>query len=371
MSNTLDKVMEKKSSNLQFIKFIAAILVIVSHAYPITQGSNETEPLLMITNGQLSFGGLAVGIFFFSAGLFIAKSAEKNHTAKSFFIARCKRIFPPLLFTVILTMIVGGVLTTLSLKEYVMNFGTWKYLLNGILIPIHNLPRVFENHPYLPTVNGALWTLPVEFACYIGCFIAYKCGLLTGKGGIVTGILVLCGAFGTIVIQGIMPGIVNIIRPCIMFGIGMLYWIYREKIIVSGKGAMIGSFLFVVSLFTGSLIQGLLDSLSISLSGFEISFANVGMYLFLPYVIICLSYFELQVPDVVAKLGNLSYGIYLCGFPIQQTVVELYQRNHVADQMVNAILPGDILPMLPVHNMILAVPIACVIGFVIYFITAK
>ena len=26
----------------------------------------------------------------------------------------------------------------------------------------------------MPTVNGALWTLPVEFLCYLFCYIFYK-----------------------------------------------------------------------------------------------------------------------------------------------------------------------------------------------------
>lgn len=345
MKDTLDNLIEQRSRNLQLIKFIAAMLVIVSHAYPITLGTNETEPLLQLTKGQLSFGGLAVGIFFFSGGFFIAQSVERKHTAKAFFAARCRRIFPALLLTVVLTIFLGGWLTTLSFKEYVTNAGTWKYLLNGIMIPIHDLPGVFEQQPYLPTANGALWTLPVEFACYIGCFIAFRCRLLTVKGGAVTGGVVVAGVMGTLFLQNHMPGMVTVLRPCLLFGIGMLYWIYRKWIPISGMGSLTASLLFVISLVVGA--------------------ANVGMYLFLPYALIGAAYLKYQVPEQIAGLGKLSYGIYLCGFPVQQTVCFLSLQKHSLD----GILPDEMISMMPVQNMLLSIPIAWAIGYGIYKLT--
>ena len=54
------------------------------------------------------------------------------------------------------------------------------YLLNSIMILVHNLPGVFCNN-INTSVNGPLWTLPVEFLCYIMCYLAYKMHILSRK----------------------------------------------------------------------------------------------------------------------------------------------------------------------------------------------
>ena len=333
MEKTLECAMEGKSRNLQMIKWIAACFVIVSHAFPITTGNTNTEPLLILTRGRVSFGGLAVGIFFFTAGLYIAQSMEKKKTAKAFFAARCKRIFPPLIFTVLLTIFMGMFLTTYSLMDYVTNPKTWMYLLNGILIPVHNLPGIFENQPYLPTVNGALWTLPVEFACYVVCFLLYKCKLLTGKGGIIPLIVIYGGVVIVLLFEDRLAGLSNIIRPCLLFGIGMMTWVYRGNLSLGGKKTWIVTILFFAGMLT--------------------PFANIAMYVFLPFMIVELSYLEMQVPEKLAKPGALSYGIYLCGFPIQQILVHFFHQ------------------MTPLQNILIAIPLALCGGAVIYFVTER
>ena len=44
------------SSNLQLTHFIAAVLVIVSHSFLLTQGNIEKEWLYVLTNGQMTWG---------------------------------------------------------------------------------------------------------------------------------------------------------------------------------------------------------------------------------------------------------------------------------------------------------------------------
>ncbi len=118
-------------------------------------------------------------MFFFSSGLLVSKSIEKSINLKQFLKKRCLKIFPPLIFTVIMTVfLLGPFFTNMSIIDYITDLATYKYLLNAILIPIHSLPGVFENNIYGNVINGALWTLPIEFICYIALMICYKLKLL-------------------------------------------------------------------------------------------------------------------------------------------------------------------------------------------------
>ena len=146
-----------KQNNLDLFRFIAALLVIFSHAYPICLGSTGLDPLERFTSEQLSFGGLAVSVFFVYGGFLIAHSADRSKTARHYFVSRCLRIFPALWFAVFtLAFIIGPLFSSLSTSAYFQSSDTYLYLLNGVLILRHPLPGVFTHNVYNAPVNGAL-----------------------------------------------------------------------------------------------------------------------------------------------------------------------------------------------------------------------
>ncbi|MEW6856344.1 hypothetical protein ABG752_11060 [Streptococcus iniae] len=61
-----------------------------------------------------------------------------------------------------------------------------------------------------------------------------------------------------------------------------------------------------------------------------------------------------QISQKMGQLGNLSYGIYLCAFPIQQTIVYFFGGK-----------------MLPLLNIGLASVCSIVVGYVIYYWAEK
>ena len=52
----LESVTAGRNNNLNLIRFIAAILVIYSHSYPIGTGTDAGEPLMRVSGGQIGFG---------------------------------------------------------------------------------------------------------------------------------------------------------------------------------------------------------------------------------------------------------------------------------------------------------------------------
>ena len=67
----LDTQMKQKSNNLDFMKFLAAWLVIVHHSFDLNVSKGEW--IKVITGQQLDFGTVAVSLFFLASGLFIVR----------------------------------------------------------------------------------------------------------------------------------------------------------------------------------------------------------------------------------------------------------------------------------------------------------
>lgn len=257
------------------------------------------------------------------------KSARRNSTFSGYFSARAKRIFPPLWLTVFVSIIWGGIISSLTFKEYFASAQTYKYLLNGLLIPVHSLPGVFENNPHGSTVNGALWTLSVEFACYIMCFVIVKMRLDNKKYLLLSPL-----AVAAIAAERFLPSIIaSAVRPSVLFFIGMGYCIFEDKVELNIFAAIASVIGFAATVF--------------------FNIPDAGVYIFLPYILFTLSFGIPQLPPGLSKFGDISYGIYLWGFPVQQSVV------HFAGQMN------------PYVNFAVSALIATVLGTITYYLTEK
>ncbi len=326
----LSEVCGGRDNNLNFIRFVAALMVIFSHAFPLCLGSQFVDPLGQFSNSQITFGNLAVCVFFFYGGFLITTSVCRLRTGKKFFIARCFRIFPPLIVvTITLTFVIGPLITAVSLKQYFVNNETYNYLLNIFLIPVHTLPGVFENNSYNATVNGPLWTLPIEFLCYVLCFLFYK-GQFTKEKNAKWSIPIFIIAF--VVMKWILSGnelLASALRPIGLFYAGALYYVYRNKILLNNVAAFLAGVILIVTTKFGGL--------------------EWVIYLLFPYVLSYIGFSTKLSWGTLFKKSEISYGIYLVAWPIQQLLVQLTNNT-----------------MNPYVNFIVTIPLAMLGGYAIH-----
>lgn len=326
---TLKETSKGRNNNLDFIRFIAASLVILCHAYPISMGKEYTDLLGRITNNQIHFGNLAVCIFFLYGGFLIAKSAERLQNTGAYFKARILRIFPCLIVvTFILTFVAGPILTTYPAGEYFSRKETYQYLLNSVMVLVHDLPGVFEGNIYGQTVNGPLWTLPIEFLCYIMCFLALKTGFMNEKRMKWTVPLFAAGYIGIKLLLGSNELLASALRPVGLFYAGMLYYVYRDKIKLKWQIAVLSFLALVLCTYVGIL--------------------GGTIFLFLPYILFYVGYGTRYKFSNFAKYGEVSYGMYLCGWPIQQILCMQFGGT-----------------MKPLVNFFLALPLAVLCGYLL------
>lgn len=152
----------RNDNNLTFVRWVAALMVLYGHSFVFT---GNTESLFL---GIVTYGPLGVAIFFSISGFLIARSWNADPSPIRFLIKRVLRIFPALAVCITLSVFVlGPIVTTLELREYLQHPATLDYLSNVFLYITYYLPGVFENNVYPNAVNGSLWSLPVEFFMYL------------------------------------------------------------------------------------------------------------------------------------------------------------------------------------------------------------
>ena len=324
-NNKIENHLEKHNYNIDLLRFIAAILVIAAHAYVLNQAGREW--LLRLTNGSFGYGKLAVAYFFLVSGYYISGSATKSQNFFLFLKKRVLRIFPPLIAVVLLTILILSFFSTLSFGEYFSHSSTWKYLSNCILVLNHTLPGVFDNNVYGNAVNGSLWTLPVEFACYLLCYLLVRMHLFSKKGMSFTLILfaIVCS------ILAVMPWNIGILsaalQPIYMFLVGMFMRKWEPEKSRKWFAALL--------------------SLTIMILGFALKLYYIPVWICLPYLFYYISFTKNQVPTVCEQLGKMSYPIYLCAFPVQQALIQINGGQ-----------------MTPFRNMILTIVISCIFALI-------
>jgi peptidoglycan/LPS O-acetylase OafA/YrhL len=172
----------KPDTGFAWLRMIGATIVVVEHCFPLV---NPSRTSMLPENWHLSLGYFALMGFFAMSGYQISDSWRRDSSWWRFVLKRVLRIWPPLLFVVLCTaFVIGPLVTLVSPHEYWSNPTTWGYVVhNAELYPLqHILPGVFGQNPYPWSVNGSLWTLPMETTGYVVVLLAgIVGGLASGR----------------------------------------------------------------------------------------------------------------------------------------------------------------------------------------------
>lgn len=151
-----------KLNNFDGLRLFAALLVLFSHQF-VFLGMSEPAPA-----GD-SLGMVAVMMFFVMSGYLVSESWYRDPHLMRFASRRLLRIWPALAAAAVAIALVSAAITVLPLHDY-FGSATRKFVLaNFKFETIYRLPGVFDTvpaNPSLSAVNGSWWTIPVEARCY-------------------------------------------------------------------------------------------------------------------------------------------------------------------------------------------------------------
>lgn len=296
-------------NNFDFLRFLFASLVIVTHAYALL-GQIQLDPLSRITGR--AFSDLAVCGFFVISGFLIHQSLERSSSLVSFLRKRFVRIYPGLIMVLLLSVfILGPVFTTLSPATYFGQKGTWAYLLSNLfLLPLSkDLPGVFS-HNFETAVNGSLWTLRYEVLFYLALCLFFKTPVPVKKR-------LFPLLFVVLVVSHLLLKFDYIHPPEALAG----HLFYFTSLGAYFSGGMTLS-LFTDRLFTHKkavffIAAGIFATASLFMQKELFVFAMVAF----PVMVITFGYMYMPALHFSRYTGDISYGTYIYAFPLQQALI--------------------------------------------------
>lgn len=338
MANLLSEYATSRDNNFNLLRFIAAVLVLYSHSFALVLGTSDAEPMKTVIG--MSWGSIAVDIFFVTSGFLIAGSYIARNNVIAFAWARILRIYPALIMAVLFCVfIVGLYFTTLSTWEYLLNTQTYKFILKNSVLFFgieYNLPGVFNDIPWKNAVNGSLWTLPYEvkmyvilaFVLFIIAYLGKRISSVTFKNTLF--VIATISIFSHIINHFLQFTAINFLKLFYMFFVGATFYVWKDRIILSSK--------FFLIMFSVLIISTLHKE------------AYFVVYtIILPYLIFYIAYVPSGQIRKFNKFGDYSYGIYIYAFPVQQSLVALIPDISVGAMIVYAFVITLILSMFSWH----------------------
>ena len=289
------------NNNYNLLRLLFAVAVIFSHSFELLGYPDPLERL----SSAMSAGTIGVCGFFLLSGYLTAQSWSHDPRALAFLKKRALRLYPAFVVASALSVFIVGPLGA-STQHYFAEWSAHKFCADLIGLRQPRTPAVFSGSP-VASVNGAMWTITFELRCYLLLTALGLCGAVKRRWvllpiALVVNLAAIFGAphqggaegsplFG---VSGFMIWFAS------MYLSGACFYAFRERIPLRASFAAAALIVFVAALF-GPV--GVLRAVT----------STMGAYLVL---------YLGQLPSpLLAKLrmrDDLSYGLYLYGWPVMQ-----------------------------------------------------
>jgi peptidoglycan/LPS O-acetylase OafA/YrhL len=298
-------------NNFDFVRLCAALCVVVSHQFAL---NGLPEPVILNTH---SLGGLGVLIFFSVSGYLVAQSWDSDPQLGRFAARRLLRIWPGLAgVTLIGVLLWAPLVSSLPLKEYFHHPGVHAYL-NNLRFSIRDgLPVSFTGSALPFAFNGPLWTIPLELKCYVVLALCGAIGLLRSKWPLLVVTAAILVRYGIVEPRG--DGLVN-----------SLGWELNDRWLLEfGLFFAAGVLLHYVDFTRRRIVLALVAA------GWAAAFVSVlsarlflALWFLVPVAVIAIGTASTPFIRRAGRFGDLSYGIYIYAFPVQQTLIWLLGKQ--------------------------------------------
>lgn len=301
----LKDVLARGGNNFDLIRLLAALIVIFGHSFYLFPTGGFREPVSLLVQRNLS-STLAVGVFFFISGMFICQSLHRSGSPLRFVVMRIARIYPGAIVSILMTAyVIGAFATVLPVGRYLLDPQTtcyvhdnWRLFTQGACT---TLPGVFVANHLGPGPNGSLWTLPPEIVCYLYVLLLGSSGCLRSPQRIFATLI------GILILHAVSPAWVPYfsadhytdgLKVGLFFMAGAAAFALRDRLIIRLRYAV--PMVLLAAALQGTAVQ------------------EYALYIALFYCVLVAA----ASPAVrrLALPGDYSFGVYIYGFPIQQTV---------------------------------------------------
>lgn len=296
---TLRQGYDARRNSFDLIRLTLAATVAVSHGIVMHTG---TQPQW----GMSTLGDFAVDGFFVLSGFLVASSYLRLHSFFRFSWHRLLRIMPGfwvcLLVVALIVAPMVALLQGLPVSTPFVETPTVFHFLAvnaGLLVNQYGIGGLLADNPTPYIFIGSLWTLALEAMCYAALAGLGLLGLLRHRW-LILGITLLVWVLATVQSFGVaVPLGDNVLRMLLMFFLGACAHLFAERVPLHWALVVGAIAVFVTS-------AAVLDN-------YRVAGAAAFVYLLL--------YAAAKLPRPVRLRVDLSYGVFMYHWPLQQVLV--------------------------------------------------
>jgi peptidoglycan/LPS O-acetylase OafA/YrhL len=282
-----------RTGSFDLIRLIAALMVLWSHQFDLMK---LPEPGFFGTTAS----EIGVFIFFAISGYLNSGSLLRGQSWWRFLLRRARRIFPALVGLAIFCVLLGIALTTAGGAAFWAKVPDFVFRNSTILFGIrYTLPGVFETNPFPGAMNGSLWTLPHEIKLYI--YLAIVAVVVRYRPDWLLGVLaaVLAGFLVWFHLATKNPVEAYFQKFAVLFITGALLALAERR---WGFWPALAALAFV------AVVSGLTTAIVGWLPAMALVYLLIG---------------KIEAPSWLQPPLDISYGVYLYAFSLQQLGVML------------------------------------------------
>lgn len=331
-------------NNFDLLRFLLAASVIYSHCFVLLYiKMKDVEPLRLVTQNQVDFGGIAVSFFFVISGFLIVRSFHHNPAFYNYFVKRILRIFPGFIAAFLASVFIIGLLGT---GDAAHRWGHWRSYLHSLklkriawqlaTLEAPRGARTFASNPLPDMINESLWTIQYEFLCYVVVPLLGVAGMMKRRWiallcFLIAYIVLALQTFNIVTFYGydniwnwVLPYPSEVPRFIAYFFAGTCVYLYRHSLVRNRQVAFLSVALLCVTAQWAPFVK-----LALPLAGV--------------YLLFYVAYHPRAPFHRFAARGDFSYGLYLYGWPVQQLVVYLFAARLTAHQLFFTAFPITLL----------------------------
>jgi len=295
-----------RNNNFNFLRLLFALLVLVAHAPELADGNRSRELLTRVFH-TLSFGEVAVDGFFLLSGYLIVQSWERGAGLWDFTRKRVRRIYPAFVVACLVSALGLAPLAVPSVRAYFAQLDYGQLASTTLRLEQPQVPLVFAGTPF-PLINGAMWSIAYEVRCYA---LVALVGLLLRRWHRWLWLALMGFALVMLPLheqvnrwefpwrEALIKSPEEFFRLLAFFAVGACFYLFRGFIVLRGRWAA-GAALLLLGLL-------LLPK-----------FAALGLATAGAYALFWVAFAPLTALDGFKRLTDISYGLYLYGWPAQK-----------------------------------------------------
>ena len=290
-------------NSFQLIRLVLAVAVLYRHGFDLL-ASGHADVVLDLIPPRTHLGRIALCFFMVVSGFLVAHSWTQSRGWREFLRRRVLRVYPAFFVASALSAFVAVPLGSPDAAAYLASIDVLGFVVGALQLDKLSVPPSFLSNPYPGPVNGSLWSIKIDFECYLGLMALALVGVFRRRA-------LMLGIFALMLVA-------HAVQPYVPSGLDRYaHHLQLSTFFMSG----------VVAYLDRDRLGRTYGWLEVAaLTTVATAIPEVGFVELLPltgtYLLLYLAYEPRLLRLQVGRHVALSYGIHLYAWPVQQLLIQ-------------------------------------------------